>query len=288
MTRKERERRIMEGAAVWAGYYRCNPHRFAKDYLHLDLHVFQKILLVMMFWCNTFVFIAARGLGKSYLSAIFCVIRCILYPGTKIVIASGSRGQSINVLEKIILEIKPNSPELANEINEKETRVNTIAAQIVFKNTSYIKVVTANDKARSNRANIVLVDEFRMVSKDVIDTVLRKFLSNPRIPNFMKLPEYKNKKEYREPNKTFYLSSAYFKDHWSYDRTVDKCKSMIGDTTKSFVCALPYQLALECGLMMEEGVIDQMSESDFSEIKWGINISVPVKPIEPVLTGCAA
>lgn len=56
----------------------------------------------------------------------------------------------LNVLEKIMLELKPNSPELANEINEKESRINGTDAKIVFKNTSYIKVVTAGDSSRGN------------------------------------------------------------------------------------------------------------------------------------------
>lgn len=147
MNRKEK---ILNGVAQWCAYYRANPHRFAKDYLHLNLHFFQKILIVMMNWSSTTVFIGSRGIGKSFLSAVFCVIRCILYPGTKICIASGTRGQSINVLEKIMLELKPNSPELAAEIDEKESKINGTNAQIVFKNSSYIKVVTASDSARGN------------------------------------------------------------------------------------------------------------------------------------------
>lgn len=91
MTRTER---IMYGAAVWASYYRHNPHRFCRDYLHLDLRLFQKIMIVMMNISMTVVFIGARGIGKTFLSAVFCVTRCILYPGTKICIASGTRGQA--------------------------------------------------------------------------------------------------------------------------------------------------------------------------------------------------
>lgn len=140
--------RLMSGVALWCGYYRSNPHRFAHDYLHLNLHTFQKILLVMMNWSSITVFIGSRGIGKTFLSAVFCVIRCILYPGTKICIASGTRGQSINLLEKIMLELKPNSPELAAEIDEKQSKINGTNAQIVFKNSSYIKVVTASDSAR--------------------------------------------------------------------------------------------------------------------------------------------
>lgn len=86
--------RIMEGAACWASFYRHNPHRFAKDYLHVELKLFQKILLVMMNMCNVVAFIGSRGIGKTYLSALFCTIRCILYPGTKICVASGTRGQA--------------------------------------------------------------------------------------------------------------------------------------------------------------------------------------------------
>lgn len=156
MTRAEK---ILGGVATWAAYYRCNPHRFAKDYLHLDLRLFQKILLVMMNTSTTMVFIGARGLGKSFLSAVFCTIRAILYPGTRICIASGTRGQAIVVLEKIMQELVPKSAELNAEIDYKQTKINGTNAQIVFLNGSVIKVVTASDTSRGNRANILLLDE---------------------------------------------------------------------------------------------------------------------------------
>ena len=265
----DHQQRVLKGVAVWVGYYRSNPHRFAKEYLHLDLHLFQKILLVMMNLSTTFVFIACRGLGKTFLSAIYCCVRAILYPGTKICIASGTRGQGINVLEKIMIELKPNSRELANEIDDKATKINGTNAQIVFKNGSYIKVVTASDSARGNRANILLIDEYRLVSKDTIDTILRKFLTNPRMPGYLKKPEYKH---LVERNKTMYLSSAYFKSHWSYTKAEDTFKFMMDDAKHDFVCGFPYQLALEEGLMLREDIEDQMAESDFNEIKWSMEM----------------
>lgn len=266
-----RSDRILNGVAVWAGYYRSNPHRFAKDYLHLDLKLFQKILIVMMNMSTVLTFIGTRGIGKSFLSAVFCVIRCILYPGTKICIASGTRGQAINVLEKIIMELKPNSPELAAEIDEKESKINGTNAMIAFKNGSYIKVVTASDSSRGNRANILLLDEFRMVSKDVIDTILRKFLTQRRMPNYGELTKEEKIKEYsKEKNMTMYLSSAYFVDHWSYLKCTDTCKFMLDDTKHQFVCGLPYQLSIEEGMLDADTVADEMAETDFSEIKFSM------------------
>lgn len=269
MTDKTKYQRVMEGAAAWGAFYRHNIHRFCKDYLHLNLHLFQVIVLMMMDWASITVFIGNRGIGKSFLSAVFCVVRCILYPGTKIVIASRTRGQSINVLEKILLELRPNSPELAMEIDDKQTKINGTNAQLVFKNTSYIKVVTASDTARGNRANLLLIDEFRMVSKDVIDTILRKFLTQRRMPKYSALSKQEKKIEYgKERNKTMYLSSAFLADTWSYLKCKDTFRMMLDDTKQQFVCGFPYQLSLYEGIIDRSVIEDEMCETDFNEIKF--------------------
>lgn len=268
----DRISKILSGVSVWCAYYRSNPHRFAHDYLHLDLHLFQKILLVMMNWSSTTVFIGSRGIGKTFLSAVFCVIRCILYPGTKIAIASGTRGQAINVLEKITLELMPRSRELAAEIDDKKTKINGTNAMIAFKNSSYIKVVTASDSSRGNRANLLLLDEFRMISKDVIDMILRKFLTQKRMPRYSELSKEERVAEYKkEKNKIMYLSSAYFADHWSYRKCTDTCRLMLDQNRNQFVCGLPYQLSISEGLLDEDTVADEMAETDFNEIKFQIN-----------------
>lgn len=269
----DRYQRVLNGAGIWGAYYRENPDEFVKDYLHVRLKLFQKILICMMFWSTTFVLVACRGIGKTFLSAVYCCTRCILFPGTKICIASKTRGQGLNVLEKIILELKPVSAELRAEIDEKETKINGTNAQIVFKNTSVIKVVTASDSSRGNRCNVLLLDEYRLISKDVIDTVLRKFLTLRRMPRYEELTEEERKIEYnKEKNLTMYLSSAYFKDHWSYAKCEDTFKAMCDDSRRQFVCGFPYQLSIEEGLLDAEAVADEMGESDFSEIKWSMEM----------------
>lgn len=212
-------------------------------------------------------------MGKSFLMAIFICVRCILYPGTKVVIASGTRGQSINVLEKIQSELMPKSPNLCNEIDTQKTRFVGQDAKVQFKNSSYIKVVTASDTARSNRANILLVDEFRMVSEDIVNTILKKFLTSRRMPPYSELTDEERSSEYaKEPNKSCFLSSAYFKDHWSYRKVRDTFKLMLDDTKSDFVCGFPYELSVEEGLLFPEDVESDMLESNFNEIKWGMEM----------------
>ncbi|GAA0347056.1 hypothetical protein GCM10008931_42920 [Oceanobacillus oncorhynchi subsp. oncorhynchi] len=81
--------RLMQGIGKWTSFYRANPHRFVKDYLGINLKLFQMILIFMMEYSYYFMYIASRSQGKTFLAAIFCCVRAILYPGTKIVVASG-------------------------------------------------------------------------------------------------------------------------------------------------------------------------------------------------------
>ena len=258
---------------MWGSFYRNNVDKFAQDYLHLRLKLFQRMLLVMMFWSTTFAMIACRGIGKTFISAVYCVIRCILYPGTRICIASGTRGQSLNVLEKVMQELRPASAELAAEIDMSQTKINGTNAIIVFYNTSVIKVVTAGDSARGNRANVLLLDECRLIPKDIIDTVLSKFLTLRRMPRYEALTEEQRKIEYdKEKNLTLYLTSAYFKDSWVYTKCVDILKAMIDPSRHQFVCGFPYQLSIREGLLDSERVADDMADSDFSEIRFGMEM----------------
>ena len=266
----EKSQRIMEGVAAWCAYYRNNPQRFVKEYLNVSLKRFQKILIYAMMHNNHFMFWASRGLGKTWLTALFCVVRCILFPKTKICIASSTRTQANEVLSKIADDFMKNygwgSDNLRREISECSIGANK--AVIEFHNGSWIKVVTAADTGRGNRANILITDEFRMVDKDTIDTVLKRFLSSPRQPNYLNLPEYKNNADLLESNIEIYMSSCWYKSHWSFEKSKAYTVNLLGGRNGYFVCALPYQIAIKEGLLKRVDVEDEMSETDFDAVKF--------------------
>ena len=56
-----REAKKMNAVARMTAFYRANPHRFAKDYLNINLRLFQKILIYMMMHCTNFMYTASRG-----------------------------------------------------------------------------------------------------------------------------------------------------------------------------------------------------------------------------------
>lgn len=53
--------RLMEGVGIWTSYYRANPHRFVRDYLGIELKIFQQILIWAMMHFNFMTYIASRG-----------------------------------------------------------------------------------------------------------------------------------------------------------------------------------------------------------------------------------
>lgn len=256
--------RLMKGIAKWGSFYRANPQRFCKEYLNIHLKIFQSILLYMMFHYVYVMYVAARSQGKTYLTAIFCICRCLLFAGTKVVVASGSKGQAMKIVTEKIPEIMINSPNLKREIVKISTSMNTDDPNIVFANGSWIKVVASNEKARSARAHICIYDEFRLIDINILTRVLRRFLGTPRQPGYLKKPQYKH---LQERNQEIYLSSAWFKSHWAWNRFQSFFKMFIKGK-KYFLCGLPYQLSVKEGLLMQEQVIDEMQEEDFDPLSW--------------------
>ena len=94
----------------WITFYRRNIPVFIEHYLKIPLHWYQIIWLYILNSFISVVIIAGRASAKSYVIAIFSCAKCILYPNTKIVVASGTKGQAaLIVKEKIQKELLPKS-----------------------------------------------------------------------------------------------------------------------------------------------------------------------------------
>lgn len=248
----------------WAGYWRKNPHRFAADYLGLHLFLYQKILIYMMDKYATFMYIAARGAGKSYIIAVYCVIRCILYPNTNIVVSSGTKGQARLIISEKITFLFNNHEAVRAEIGDrKNIRTGANDTEVLFLNGSKISAQTSSDNSRGLRCNILVMDEFRLIKRDIIDDVLKPMLNVDRMPPFMNKPEYANYP--KEDNKSIYISSAWFKTHWMWEDFQSAFKNML-DGKDYFVADTPYQLSVNHGLLKQKKVDEDRLAYD--KAKW--------------------
>ena len=256
--------RLDEGIKIWTSFYRQNIHRFAIDYLGIQLKPFQVVLLYMIERNLKSCLITSRGLGKSWLIALYCCCRAILYPGQKIIVSCETKEQSRNLIrEKIVNELMNMSPNLRKEINPREIKIGTNESYVKFKNGSTITAINASENTRGKRAHILVVDEYVQIKNgfDTLTKILQPFLQVVRQPKYLQNPKYSH---LQEENKQIYASSAWYADHWSYDLYKDYVEKMlIGES--SFACNLPYNVALKYGLMTQTRLDEIMSDPNLSE-----------------------
>lgn len=144
---------------------------------NIELHPIQMAIL-QEFWIRPFpMYIASRGWGKSFLLALYCILRMTFYPGTKIVVVGAAFRQS-----KIIFEYMENiwrtSPILRSIFsgNEDGPRRDVDRCTIRLGDSWTIAIPMGDgSKIRGLRAHIIIADEFASISPDIYETVVSGF-----------------------------------------------------------------------------------------------------------------
>ena len=258
LSRKENVARLM----MWITFYRRNPSRFVEHYFGIILHLYQHIILYLMEFYPSFCIVAARSAAKSFLIAIYACKEAILRPGSRIVVASATKKQArLIVSEKIRKELMPKSPLLQSEIDSFKDNQSEI--EVIFKNGSSIVVVAANENARGYRATVMIYEEFRMILKYIVDSVLSPFLYVRQV-NYTKYPEYS---DMQEESKEIFISSAWYKNHWMWRLICDFTKDMLNNGT-SCVIAMDYSISLKHNIKTRNFLIKERKKLD--PMSWAI------------------
>jgi hypothetical protein len=227
---KEVDRNKKDKIILWNTFFRRNPHRFCETYLGIKLYPYQIIWIYLMSISDVFVSICSRAAAKSYLLALFGAIQCILYPMSEIVIGSSTLKQAGIIIEKLNL-LKSQSQMLLRELAKVTTNPNSYDA--IFNNGSIMHVVVMDEKGRGNRATMLILEEFRLLKKEIVDSIFVPFLAVRQVP-------FKFNKEYidypvEEPRR-FSISSAGFKSEWWYRDTINTIKAMLDGKRQGFFC----------------------------------------------------
>lgn len=224
----------------WPPEYFENPHKYitwvmtqpeyfsflCKNIFNIDLLPFQAIILKEL-WTRKFpMLIANRGAGKSFLLALFTLLRLLLLPGRKVVIAGAAFRQS-----KIIFEymeaIWSNAP-IFRDIVGAVGRNGPKHEPDMYKfyiNESMAACIPIGDgsKIRGLRANDLEVDEFSSVPQEIFEVVLAGFaavksspIQNVKQEAAITLAKEKGwyeeieQTEYSQDNKIIISGTAYY------------------------------------------------------------------------------
>ena len=146
-------------------YYRYYIDKFAVDILGVNLFPFQRLIMRAMARYPNAMLICCRGLGKSWLCALFMICMAILYPGMAVGIVSGNGNQARMVIkQKIEGELQKNE-NIRREISSIRTASDDCI--VTFKNGSSIRAITLgiNQKGDSSRGKII-ASPYRNIRKN--------------------------------------------------------------------------------------------------------------------------
>jgi len=156
-------------------------NKFGDPLILLD---FQRVMLHMM-WNKKFpMVLACRGAGKTFMLAIYCLLKCLLIPGTRIVVVSGGFRQAKYVFHYMD-EIIRNSPVLQEAIRKyhpgNDFGVKYATDKVYLKvgaNTDVTGIpIGDGSKVRGLRATTLICDEVASIDDKVFDTAIGPFLS---------------------------------------------------------------------------------------------------------------
>lgn len=142
----------------------------------LRLAPFQGVILDTL-WTKTFpVLLASRGAGKTFMLAVYAVLRAMLTPGSKVVIVASSFRQSKLVFEYIekIFDYSPIFRACCPKGIKKPSD-----SWFLEVGTSVIRALPLGngEKIRGIRATHIITDEFASINPEVFQVVVRGFAS---------------------------------------------------------------------------------------------------------------
>jgi len=139
----------------------------------LKLAPFQSVILDTL-WHKTFpILLMTRGGGKTFLLAVYALLRAMMVPGSKIVIVAASFRQSKLVFD-YIEQIYDSSP-IAQAAVARVSKPNDSREMIVGTSTIKALPLGNGEKIRGVRATDILCDEYASIPEEIFQVVVRGF-----------------------------------------------------------------------------------------------------------------
>lgn len=227
------------------------------------------------YWSNGFIS------HNSFLAAVFCFCQAIFEPNSKIMLA-GPTFRTSRFIFSTYLESMVNSKGaelLAQAFGQQPSKRNDLFEWKV--NEGSISAIPLNgERIRGFRANVLVIDEFLLMPQDIIENVLKPFLSSPLdIKERIKIRELEDrlihegllreeqKVQFDNTSKMIALSSASFTFENLYTTYQDWRSKIYGeeddkDGCKYFISQLSYEaLPLH---MIDQTVADEAKQGGSS------------------------
>lgn len=167
-----------------------NPHVFMLDIMRKPANFFFtckhllgitaapfQLVILHELWVRTFpMLIGSRGMGKSFILALYAVLKAFFHQGSKIVVC-GAGFRQAKVIFEYCEKIWLGAPVLRSFFDSKSGPRRNIDRCELRIGESIILFLPLGDgsKIRGQRATVVIGDEFASIPVDIFETVVRGF-----------------------------------------------------------------------------------------------------------------
>ena len=252
-------------------YWRKYPDKFIDCLCSLNpdntfkFYFFQRMYLRIVMRYKTVYAVFSRGFSKSFLAVLSLMIKAILYPRARLATVADGKGQSAQILSSKMQEICQLIPALSNEImwdtrgKIAQTSQTKDSVTYSFKNGSIIQNVAMTETTRGSRFQGLLVEECAKIDQDKLTEIIMPTLVISRQVNSQVDPE-----EVLNQSSVF-VTSAGYKDTYSYDKLIQTLCEMVGDPKHAFILGGDWKIPVVEGLQPANFIQSQEMDNSMDE-----------------------
>jgi hypothetical protein len=209
-------------------FLRANIAFTSELFLGVKLFPFQAMAIKGMMVSDYSMFVFSRGMSKTFSTAIYVLLECLLNPNANIGVIAGSFRQSKQIFQKMEDILSKPEAKLAKECGVKITK-GTDQWTLKIGGSRAIALPLANgERLRGFRFNRIVLDEFLTIPEKIFNEVIIPFLGVVENPiereelhkletRIIEKGEMQEKERYVWPNnKLIILSSPSFKFEYMF------------------------------------------------------------------------
>ena len=228
----------------------------------LHFYFYQRVFLRAAMRYRYAYFVFPRAYSKSFLSVLVLMIRCILYPRSKLFVTSGGKEQAAGIIKEKVDELCTLVPALDRELDRTpgKTRQSKDYCIFRFKNGSYFDNLAATEKSRGKRRHGGLMDEFASIDGTILNEVIIPIMNVSRLcmDGTMQPQETLNKSQ-------IYITTAGWKGTFAYDKLIQLLVWMITEPEKAFIMGGTWRIPVLVKLLDRTFLQDLQRDGTYNE-----------------------
>lgn len=203
-----------------------------------------------------------RAYSKSFLSILVLMLRCILYPGSKLFITTGGKEQAAGIAREKVEELCKLIPGLKNEIDWRPGK--TIASKDMvsyrFKDDSNLDIIAARQSSRGKRKHGGLIEECILVDGTLLNEVIIPTMNVSR-----RLPDgsYDDREVLNKSQ--IYVTTAGWKNSFAYEKLITLLIQQIIEPEEAIVLGGSWRIPVMEGLLSKTFIKDLKMDGTYND-----------------------